>query len=34
MEKKTYGDLSQPKEFTNYQNDPSAFRCIGKVKYK
>ena len=33
-EKKTYGDLSKPKELTNYQNDPPAFKCIGKVKYK
>ena len=33
-ERKTYGDLSKPKELTNYQNDPPAFRCIGKVKYK
>ena len=34
MGKKTYGDLSKPKELTNYQNDPPAFKCIGKVKYK
>ena len=33
-EKKTYGDLSKPKELTNYQNDPPSFKCIGKVKYK
>ena len=33
-EKKTYGDLSKPKELTDYQNDPPAYKCIGKVKYK
>ena len=33
-ERKTYGDLSKPKELTNYQNDPPAFKCIGKVKYR
>ena len=27
-------DITKPKELTNYQNDPPAFRCIGKVKYK
>ena len=33
-EKKTYGNLSKPKELTDYQNDPPAYKCIGKVKYK
>ena len=33
-EKKTYGNLSKPKELTDYQNNPPAFKCIGKVKYK
>ena len=33
-EKKTYGNLSKPKELTDYQNNPPAFQCIGKVKYK
>ena len=33
-EKKTYGNLSKPKELTNYQNNPPAYKCIGKVKYK
>ena len=33
-EKKTYGHLSKPKELTDYQNDPPAYKCIGKVKYK
>jgi hypothetical protein len=27
-------DISKPKELTNYQNDPPAFKCIDKVKYK
>ena len=27
-------DTSKPKELINYKNDPPAFRCIGKVKYK
>ncbi|MDC3071845.1 endonuclease VII domain-containing protein [Candidatus Pelagibacter sp.] len=33
-EKKTYGNLSKPKELTDYQNDPPAYKCIGKIKYK
>ena len=33
-EKQTYGKLSKPKELTDYQNDPPAYKCIGKVKYK
>ena len=33
-EEKTYGNLSKPKELTDYQNNPPAFKCIGKVKYK
>ena len=33
-EKKTYGNLSKPKKLTDYQNDPPAYKCIGKVKYK
>tara|TARA_X000001036_G_scaffold438841_1_gene487814 strand:- start:1825 stop:2196 length:372 start_codon:yes stop_codon:yes gene_type:complete len=33
-EKLTYGKLSKPKELTDYQNDPPAYKCIGKVIYK
>tara|TARA_B100001057_G_C22010374_1_gene629553 strand:- start:80 stop:451 length:372 start_codon:yes stop_codon:yes gene_type:complete len=33
-EKKTYGNLSKPRELTDYQTDPPAYKCIGKVKYK
>ena len=27
-------DISKPKELTDYQNNPPAYKCIGKVKYK
>ena len=27
-------DISKQKELTNYQNDSSALKCIGNVKYK
>ena len=33
-EKKTYGKLSKPQELSDYQNNPPAFKCIGRVKYK
>ena len=33
-EKKTYGNLSKPPELSNYQKNPPAFECIGKIKYK
>ena len=33
-EKKTYGNLSKPKELTDYQKDQPAYKCIVKVKYK
>ena len=32
--KKTYGKLSKPKELIEYQNNPPAYQCIGKVKIK
>jgi hypothetical protein len=30
----SYGHLSKPKELTEYQQDPPAFQCIGRVIYK
>ena len=33
-EKKTYGNLSKPKELTDYQNNLPAFKYTEKVKYK
>ena len=33
-EKETYGKLSKPQELSDYQNNPPAFKSIGKVKYK
>ena len=33
-EKKSYGNLSKPKEITDYQINPPAFSVIGKVVYK
>ena len=33
-EKNTYGNLSKPPELSEYQKNPPAFKCIGKIKYK
>ena len=31
-EKNTYGNLSKPPELSEYQKNPPAFKCIGKIK--
>ena len=33
-EKQTYGNLTKPNELTEYQKNPPAFNCIGKIKIK
>ena len=30
----TYGNITKPPELTRYQDDPPAFKCIGRIKYK
>lgn len=33
-ERNSYGNLPKPIELTDYQNNPPAFRSIGRVQYK
>ena len=30
----TYGTITKPPELTKYQENPPAYECIGKVKFK
>ena len=30
----TYGPITKPPQLTDYQNNPPAYECIGKVKFK
>ena len=30
----TYGSITKPPELTEYQENPPAYNCIGKVKFK
>ena len=30
----TYGNIDKPRQLTDYQNNPPAYQCIGKVEFK
>ena len=30
----TYGPITKPPQLTDYQNNPPAYQCIGKVEFK